>query len=50
MPIKAKRAGMKFVDLPSYERKRIAGEKKVNEFSDGFKILFYMAKSFFKFI
>ena len=50
MPIKAKRAGMKFIDLPSYERKRIAGEKKVNEFSDGFKILFYMAKSFFKFI
>ena len=50
MPIKAKRASMKFIDLPSYERKRIAGKKKVNEFSDGFKILFYMAKSLFKFI
>jgi glycosyltransferase involved in cell wall biosynthesis len=48
MPIKAKRQGMYFVDTPSYERKRIAGQKKVNEFMDGFKILIYMIKSFFK--
>ena len=32
----------------SYERKRLAGEKKVNEFHDGLKILLYMVKSFFK--
>ncbi|MDA9653793.1 glycosyltransferase family 2 protein [Candidatus Pelagibacter sp.] len=49
MPIKARRLGMNFIDTPSYERKRIAGKKKVNEFRDGFKILIYMIKSFFKF-
>ena len=48
MPIKAKKNKMSFIDLPSYERKRIAGKKKVNEFRDGFKILFYMIKIFFK--
>ena len=48
MPIKAKRLKMKYSDIPSFERKRIAGEKKVNEFRDGFKILFYMIKSFFR--
>jgi len=48
MPIKAKKNGMRFIDMPSYERKRIAGEKKVSEFKDGFKILSYMIKSFFK--
>ena len=48
MPIKAKRLGMNIIDTPSYERKRIAGVKKVNEFKDGFKILTYMIKSFFK--
>ena len=47
MPIKAKKNKMSFIDIPSYERKRIAGKKKVNEFRDGFKILFYMIKSFF---
>ena len=50
MPIKAQRLGMNFTDLPSYERKRIAGIKKVSEFKDGFKILIYMIKSFFKII
>ena len=48
MPIKAKRLGMNIIDTPSYERKRIAGVKKVNEFKDGFKILTYVVKSFFK--
>tara|TARA_Y100000389_G_scaffold124503_1_gene121861 strand:+ start:1323 stop:1991 length:669 start_codon:yes stop_codon:yes gene_type:complete len=47
MPIKARRHDMKFIDTPSYERKRIAGIKKVNEFRDGFKILVFMIKSFF---
>ena len=50
MPIKAKRLGMNFTDSPSYERKRIAGIKKVSEFKDGLKILFYMIKSFFRII
>ena len=48
IPLKAKKAGMKFIDLASYERKRLAGEKKVSEFRDGLKILLYMVKSFFK--
>jgi len=48
MPIKAKKHGMNFIDTPSYERKRIAGKKKVNEFKDGFKILIYMIRIFFK--
>ena len=50
MPIKAQRLGMNFTDIASYERKRIAGVKKVSEFKDGFKILIYMVKSFFKII
>ena len=49
MPIKARRKKMNYVDLPSYERKRIAGYKKVNEFRDGFKILIYMIRTFLKF-
>ena len=48
MPIKAKKNKMNFIDMPSYERKRIAGKKKVNEFKDGFKILIYMVKIFFR--
>jgi len=47
MPIEAKKMGMKMINTPSYERRRIAGKKKVNEFRDGFKILIYMVKSFF---
>ena len=49
MPIKAKRLNMKFIDTPSFERKRFGGKKKVNEFVDGLKILIFMIKSFFKF-
>ena len=48
MPIKGKRNKMNFIDMPSYERKRIAGKKKVSEFKDGLKILIYMIKSFFQ--
>ncbi len=48
MPIKAKKLNMKFSDTPSFERKRIGGKKKVNEFVDGFKILICMIKLFFK--
>ena len=48
MPIKAKKLNMKMIDTPSFERKRIAGVKKVNEFRDGLKILIYIIKSLFK--
>jgi len=49
MPIKAKKLKMNMIDIPSFERSRIAGKKKVNEFRDGFKILAYMIKSIFNF-
>ncbi len=49
LPIKAKRAGYKMCTSKSYERSRIAGEKKVNAFKDGLKILFSMIKLFFRY-
>lgn len=48
IPLKAKQKKLKFTDSPSYERKRYSGKKKVNEFKDGFFILFYILKFFFK--
>ena len=48
IPIKARKKKINYIDIPSYERKRIAGYKKVNEFRDGFEILFYMLKIFLK--
>ena len=47
LPIKAKQMKMKLGCIESYERKRIAGKKKVNAFKDGFLILFVMIKLFF---
>ena len=34
--------------IPSYERSRIAGKKKVNEFKDGLLILYKMITMFLK--
>ena len=48
LPIKAQRANYKICTSKSFERSRIAGEKKVNAFKDGLKILFSMIKLFFK--
>ena len=48
LPIKAARNNMLIASSDSYELKRIAGKKKVSEFRDGIKILFYMIKIFFK--
>jgi glycosyltransferase involved in cell wall biosynthesis len=39
LPIKAKKKGLKFIDIPSYERSRIGGVKKVNAIKDGFLIM-----------
>ena len=39
LPIKAKKKKFILTDFPSFERSRIAGVKKVNEFRDGFFIL-----------
>ncbi len=46
MPIKMEMANMKYFCLPSFEKKRIAGNKKVNAFKDGFLILIEMIKLF----
>ena len=46
LPIKAKKAGYRIVSLPSYEKPRIAGRKKVNAFKDGLMILISMIKFF----
>jgi len=48
LPIKAKRQNNKLISTPSFERKRIAGEKKVNAFKDGLMILIKMIKLFFQ--
>ena len=47
LPIKMHLAGMKYTSIPSKEKKRIAGKKKVNAFKDGFLILAEMLKLFF---
>ena len=39
MPIKMAILNMNYTSLPSFEKKRIAGRKKVNAFKDGFLIL-----------
>ena len=49
LPIKMQLFNMKYVCLPSYEKKRIAGKKKVNAFIDGFLILIEMIKLFVNF-
>ena len=47
-PIRAKQKKLVLGTLPSYERSRIAGKKKVNEFKDGLLILYKMITMFFK--
>jgi len=48
LPINIKKNNFQYVTNSSHERKRLMGEKKVSEFIDGFKILYFMIKSFFK--
>ncbi len=47
LPIKAKKLKMNLMSISSYERKRIAGKKKVSAFKDGLQILIYMVKIYF---
>ena len=49
LPIKMQLSLMKYKCLPSYEKKRIAGKKKVNAFIDGFLILIEMLRLFLYF-
>ena len=48
LPIKAKFSKLEYVCLPSYERERIGGKKKVNAIKDGLLILIEIIKYFFK--
>ena len=49
IPIKAKFNNMNYVCLPSYERKRIGGKKKVNALKDGLLILSEIVKYFLRY-
>ncbi len=48
IPIKIKKKKLLYKSLPSYERSRIAGKKKVNAIKDGFLILVGMISLFLK--
>ena len=46
MPIKMAICKMNYASVPSYEKRRIAGKKKVNVLKDGFLILIEILKLF----
>ena len=46
IPLKITTKKFKYTFSSSFERKRFKGEKKVNEFKDGFLIGYYMLKKF----
>lgn len=48
LPIKIKMKNYKYTSIPSYEKARYSGIKKVNEIKDGLKIFFKMIYYFFK--
>tara|TARA_B100000795_G_scaffold269884_1_gene260911 strand:- start:7760 stop:8455 length:696 start_codon:yes stop_codon:yes gene_type:complete len=48
LPIKIERKKFNYTDVASHERKRISGVKNVNEFVDGFRILFRLIYFFFQ--
>jgi glycosyltransferase involved in cell wall biosynthesis len=48
LPIKIKKQNFLIMTASSYERRRVAGVKNVNEFRDGFLILLYLLKQFLK--
>lgn len=43
---KYQKKNFSYTEVPSFERIRLGGNKKVNEFKDGFLILFAMLKFF----
>ena len=47
IPINIKKKKFTYINNKSYERARLKGKKKVSEFKDGLKILFYILKKFF---
>ena len=49
LPLKMELAKMSYKTIPSYEKKRIGGKKKVNAFKDGFLILMEIIKLFIEY-
>ncbi len=47
LPIKMKKKNYSYTSIPSFEKKRIAGVKKVNNFKDGSLILYKIIELFF---
>jgi hypothetical protein len=47
IPVQVKKNFYTYLSYPVYERRRIAGSKKVNEFKDGFLILLDLLRMFF---
>jgi glycosyltransferase involved in cell wall biosynthesis len=47
IPIKVKINNLKYLSIGSFERKRLGGIKKVNEFIDGFLMLTELTKNYF---
>ena len=48
LPIKAKKIMLNYICIPSFERARIGGKKKVNPLKDGFLILTEMVRLLFR--
>ncbi len=48
-PIKMQISNFSYISIPSHEKKRLKGEKKVNAFKDGFLILIEMIRLFIYF-
>lgn len=48
LPLKVQRQKYLYTEIPTNERKRFSGEKKVNELRDGFLILLEIFNNFFK--
>ena len=46
LPVLVKFKKYKFISKPSYERSRLSGRKKLNEFRDGFLMLLCILKLF----
>jgi len=49
IPVKISKKKYSYVTIPSFERRRLGGKKKVSEFKDGFLILFAMLNFFLNF-
>ena len=46
LPYNVSKGSFRYTEVPMFERKRLAGEKKVNEFKDGLLISFEIVKCF----